>query len=71
MVSVKSPDTRKKDNTSIIGKEGGWRLYYAGRRSGRTRKTRWGNKDGVCQYFNKAGALIREEGWRAMNPEKA
>ena len=31
---------------------------------------RWGYKDGVCQYFNAAGELIREEGWRAMNPDK-
>jgi hypothetical protein len=31
---------------------------------------RWGNKDGVCQYFNNAGELLREESWRAMNPDK-
>ena len=29
---------------------------------------KWGNKDGVNQYFNSAGALVREESWKAMNP---
>ena len=31
---------------------------------------RWGNKDGTAEYFNPAGELIREEGWRALNPDK-
>jgi antitoxin component YwqK of YwqJK toxin-antitoxin module len=52
-------------------KEGGWRLYTLEGDLAGLENYRWGNKDGVCQYFNKAGALIREEGWRAMNPDKA
>jgi hypothetical protein len=31
---------------------------------------KWGNKDGVCQYFGMNGSLRREESWRALNPEK-
>ena len=52
-------------------KEGGWRLYTLDGDLAGLENYRWGNKDGVCQYFNKAGALTREEGWRAMNPDKA
>jgi antitoxin component YwqK of YwqJK toxin-antitoxin module len=32
---------------------------------------KWGNKDGVCQYFGMNGSLLREESWRALNPDKA
>lgn len=31
---------------------------------------RWGNLDGKCQYFNRTGSLMREENWRAVDPEK-
>src|SRR5882724_7250222 len=51
-------------------KEGGWRLYSLDGDLAGLENYRWGNKDGVCEYFNKAGALTREEGWRAMNPDK-
>ena len=56
-----------KDNR----KEGPWRLYNLNGDLTGLEFYRWGNKDGVCQYFNPAGELIREEGWRAMNPDKA
>jgi len=52
-------------------KEGGWRVYSLEGDLTGLENYRWGNKEGVCQYFNKAGELIREEGWRAMNPDKA
>jgi len=29
---------------------------------------KWGNKDGICRYYNLMG-LIREESWKAINPE--
>jgi len=51
-------------------KEGGWRLYTLDGDLAGLENYRWGNKDGVCQYFNKAGSLTREESWRAMNPDK-
>ena len=55
-----------KDNR----KEGNWRLYdLTGDLIG-LEYYRWGNKDGVCQYLNTAGELLREESWRAMNPDK-
>jgi hypothetical protein len=28
---------------------------------------KWGNKDGVCRYYNLLG-LMREESWKAINP---
>jgi hypothetical protein len=30
---------------------------------------RWGNKDGICQYFSLGGGLVREESWKAVNPD--
>ncbi len=52
-------------------KEGGWRIYSLQGDLIGLENYRWGNKDGRCQYFNSAGELLREESWRAMNPEKA
>ena len=55
-----------KDNR----KEGTWRLYnLQGDLSG-IEFYKWGNKDGVCQYFGMNGSLLREESWRALNPDK-
>lgn len=31
---------------------------------------RWGSLDGKSRYFNKTGALVREESWRAIDPSK-
>ncbi len=55
-----------KDNR----REGNWRIYsLQGDLSG-MEFYKWGNKDGVCQYFGMNGSLLREEGWRALNPDK-
>lgn len=55
-----------KDNR----KEGVWRLYsLQGDLSG-IENYKWGNKDGTNQYFSPSGALVREEGWKALNPDK-
>jgi hypothetical protein len=51
-------------------KEGPWRLYNLDGDIIGLENYKWGNKDGDCQYFDKSGALIREEGWRAINPDK-
>lgn len=51
-------------------KEGTWRIYSLEGDLTGVEFYRWGNKDGNCQYFNRSGALIREESWRALNPEK-
>ena len=31
---------------------------------------RWGSLDGKSKYYNKTGALLREESWRAIDPNK-
>jgi hypothetical protein len=32
---------------------------------------RWGNLNGKCKYYTRAGILEREESWRAVNPDNA
>ncbi len=32
---------------------------------------RWGNLNGKCRYYTRAGILLREESWRAVNPDNA
>ncbi len=49
-------------------KEGVWRMYTLMGDLFAVEKYRWGNKDGVSQYYNIAG-LVREESWKAVNPE--
>jgi hypothetical protein len=51
-------------------KEGTWRIYSLQGDLTGLEFYKWGNKDGVCQYFNGSGALVREESWRALNPDK-
>lgn len=51
-------------------KEGTWRLYNLQGDLTGVEFYKWGNKDGVCQYFGMNGTLLREESWRALNPDK-
>jgi antitoxin component YwqK of YwqJK toxin-antitoxin module len=51
-------------------KEGTWRLYNLQGDLIGLEYYKWGNKDSVCQYFGMNGSLLREERWRALNPEK-
>ena len=51
-------------------KEGTWRIYNLNGDLTGLENYRWGYKDAICQYFNASGELIREESWRAMNPDK-
>jgi antitoxin component YwqK of YwqJK toxin-antitoxin module len=51
-------------------KEGTWRIYSLDGDLIGLEFYKWGNKDGLCQYFNTSGALVREENWRALNPDK-
>lgn len=48
-------------------KEGTWRLYTGMGDLFAVENFRWGNKDGLSQYFDIAG-ILREESWRAVNP---
>jgi len=49
-------------------KEGTWRKYNLSGDLIAIESYKWGNKDGVSQYFTANGELIREESWRAVNP---
>jgi len=51
-------------------KEGPWRIYSLEGDLKGLEFYRWGNKDGNCQYFNPSGNLLREESWKALNPDK-
>jgi hypothetical protein len=51
-------------------REGTWRIYSLQGDLTALEYYKWGNKDGVCQYFNASGSLVREESWRALNPDK-
>jgi hypothetical protein len=51
-------------------KEGPWRIYSLEGDLKGLEFYKWGNKDGVCQYFNTSGSLVKEESWRALNPDK-
>ncbi len=49
-------------------KEGEWRKYTLQGDFIALENYRWGDKDGKSQYFTSSGSLIREENWRAYNP---
>ncbi|HVU95910.1 MAG TPA: hypothetical protein VHE34_11830 [Puia sp.] len=51
-------------------KEGLWRTYTLGGDISGVEFYKWGLKEGVCQYFGMNGTLLREESWRAINPDK-
>jgi len=52
-------------------KEGEWRVFnLVGDLIG-IEHYRWGNKDGVAQYFDINGSLRMEQSWKALNPDKA
>jgi hypothetical protein len=51
-------------------REGTWRIYSLQGDLTALEYYKWGNKDGVCQYFNASGSLVREESWKALNPDK-
>jgi hypothetical protein len=50
-------------------KEGTWRRYSLDGDLIALENYRWGNKNGKCQYFTNMGDLLRDESWRAVNPE--
>ncbi|MBC7903512.1 MAG: hypothetical protein H7Y27_08815 [Gemmatimonadaceae bacterium] len=51
-------------------KEGAWRRYSLTGDIAAIENYRWGFKDGMNKYFNLNGELVKEEGWRALNPDK-
>lgn len=50
-------------------KEGPWRKYSLMGDLIAVENFRWGNKDGKNVYFNNTGQLLREESWKAVNPD--
>lgn len=51
-------------------KEGEWRLFSLMGDLVGIEQYRWGNKDGVSQYFETHGGLRLEQSWKALNPDK-
>jgi len=52
-------------------KEGDWRIYSLQGDMIGLEHYKWGFKNGVCQYFTIHGELRMEQGWLALNPDKA
>jgi hypothetical protein len=50
-------------------KEGPWRKYTLSGDIIAIENYKWGFKDGKQQYFTNLGDLLREESWKAVNPE--
>ena len=50
-------------------REGTWRKYNLQGDLLAVENYKWGEKDGKQQYFTPLGDLLREESWRATNPE--
>lgn len=51
-------------------KEGNWRKYSLMGDLLAIENYRWGFLDGMSQYFDISGNLLREESWRAFNPNQ-
>ncbi len=50
-------------------KEGTWKRYSLDGDKIAEENYRWGNKNGKCSYYTNTGGLLREESWRAVNPD--
>ena len=51
-------------------KEGEWRIFNLMGDLVGIEQYKWGNKDGVSQYFSIHGNLRMEQSWKALNPDK-
>lgn len=52
-------------------KEGTWKKYSLEGVKIAEENYRWGKLNGKAQYFTYNGGLLREESWRAMDPDRA
>lgn len=50
-------------------KEGTWQTFSLMGDLQAIENYRWGNKNGRCFYFTRFGQPLREESWKAVNPE--
>ena len=51
-------------------KEGMWRTFTLQGDLIAIENYKFGGKDGLCQYYTPLGELLREENWRAYNPDE-
>lgn len=51
-------------------KTGSWKIFSLMGDLIGVEEYKWGNKDGTCLYYNQQGELLREESWKAFNPER-
>lgn len=66
--SVRGEPGYEEEGMYVDGKkEGIWRVYTLDGDLYAIERYKWGNKDGISQYFNIAG-IVREESWKAVNP---
>ncbi len=54
----------------MIRRDGLWRKYTLQSDLIAIENYKYGGKDGLCQYFTPMGDLMREENWRAYNPDQ-
>lgn len=50
-------------------KDGRWQQFYLTGDIQAIENYKWGVKHGKSYYYNRFGALVREESWKAVNPE--
>jgi hypothetical protein len=50
-------------------KEGQWQQFTSDGDLLAIENYRWGNKNGRCMYYNPFGQPVREESWKAVNPD--
>jgi hypothetical protein len=50
-------------------KEGTWKRYSLEGDKIAEENYRWGNKNGKCLYYTNTGGLLRQETWKAVNPD--
>lgn len=50
-------------------RQGMWRKYNLNSDLTGIENYKYGGKDGLCQYFTPQGQVVREENWRAYNPD--
>lgn len=63
------PGFEEEGNYKNDRKDGVWRKYSLQGDLIAMENFRWGNKDGKNVYFNNVGQLLREESWKAVNPD--
>jgi len=70
--SVRGEPGYEEEGVFVNGrKEGEWRIFNLMGDLIGIENYRWGNKDGVAQYFDISGQLRMEQSWKALNPDKA